>query len=105
MTIEPRSWTLNTEAIESNHEWGQEWFLPKIDIMVREGVLVLDTRLQAIADAHKCKHELIDRHQAYILNADLTQKYHPNGAAVWEWCEGAPELRALLDALTKADAE
>ncbi len=51
MTIELKMWTLSTEAIETNAEWGQEWFLPKIDIMVREGVLVPDTRLQAIADA------------------------------------------------------
>ena len=51
MIVKPQIWTLNTEAIESNTEWGKEWFLPKIDIMVREGVLVPDTRLQAIADA------------------------------------------------------
>ena len=57
MTSEPESCTLNTEAIESNIEWGQEWFLPKIDIMVREGVLVSDTRLQVITDAWNAYRE------------------------------------------------
>lgn len=60
-----------------------------------------DKRLQAVADAPKCKHELIDRHGGPVLNADLTQKRHPNGALVWKWCEGAPELRAAIKALTK----
>ncbi|KKL81731.1 hypothetical protein LCGC14_1991780 [marine sediment metagenome] len=67
--------------------------------MIDLGVLVLDTRLQAIHDAPRCKHLLIDRHQAYILDDELRQQYHPNGAAMWRWCEGAPELRALLGAL------
>ncbi len=71
------------------------------DDLVNAKILLPDNRLKAVADAPKCKHELIDRHQATVLNADLSQQYHPNGAAVWVWCEGAPILRAAIKALTE----
>ncbi len=97
MTDELQSYRIDKTWFSSS-EHGVRW-QTEVGGLITHRVLVPDTRLQAIADAPKCKHELIDRHQAYILNDDLTQKYHPNGAAVWEWCEGAPELRAAISAL------
>jgi hypothetical protein len=53
--------------------------------------LIPDSRLQAIADAPRCEHDMIDRHITHVE------------AAVTKWCEGAPELRDLLDALTEEE--
>ena len=59
-------------------------------------LVVPDTRLQAIADAQLCEHDCIDEHYA-------DWEKGPEGKAIKPWCEGAPELRALLDALGGAD--
>lgn len=60
--------------------------------------LVPDTRLQAIADAPRCEHGKIDGH-------DAGDPEHPyaSGGFVKDVCPGAPELRALLDALTEEE--
>jgi len=59
--------------------------------------IVPDGRLQAIADAARCEHGNIYRHQ--IAWADGGIGWYSND----EWCEGAPELAALLDALGGTD--
>ncbi|KKK98594.1 hypothetical protein LCGC14_2641210 [marine sediment metagenome] len=71
------------------------------DDLVNARVLIPDTRLQAIKDAPRCEHDRIDRHQVTVKNDDGEDIYYPNGAVMWEWCEGAPELRDLLTALTE----
>ena len=63
-----------------------------IQQLVDRDSLTPDTRLQAIADAPKCEHDMIDRHITHVKEA------------VTKWCEGAPELRDLLDALTEKSA-
>ena len=68
------------------------------DDLVRDGVLVPDTRLQAIADAPRCEHGMIDEHRHVVgWNPD----YNDNFGTVT--CPGAPVLRALLDALGRTD--
>ncbi len=57
------------------------------------GWLVPDTRLQAIADAPKCEHDSIDEHE--------WGGYGGGGMDGRKWCEGAPELRAAISALTE----
>ena len=80
-----------------------EEHLPNCDgsrlVMVEcmEAELVVDGRLQAIADAARCEHGNIYRHQ--IAWADGGIGWYSND----EWCEGAPELAALLDALGGTD--
>ena len=64
--------------------------------MKDEGVLVPDTRLQAITDAPRCEHGEIDWHwvEDKVRGMPLVGRWR---------CDGAPELRALLNALTEED--
>ena len=60
--------------------------------------IVPDGRLQAIADAPRCEHGMIDEHRHVVgWNPD----YNDNFGTVT--CQGAPVLRALLDALGRTD--
>ena len=53
-----------------------------------------DTRLQAIADAPRCEHGNIYTH------------IRPSALRTTKWCDGAPKLAALLDALfTEEDSD
>ncbi len=63
-----------------------------VEQQIEDGWLVPDNRLQAIADAPKCEHDKIDRH-----------KWARSGYSTPVWCEGAPELRAAISALTKEE--
>ena len=58
--------------------------------------LTPDTRLQDIADAPRCEHGLVDVHYVnpWYVGAHESDKLK---------CEGAPELRDLLDALGGTD--
>ena len=66
--------------------------------MERDGILILDTRLQAIADAAalRCEHDGIDAHRVYPTEHSIPTDYI---------CPGTPKLREALDALTKEDAD
>ena len=55
-----------------------------------------DTRLQAIADAPRCKHGNIYPH----IDGDSVTS--DPGIARWYICQGSPEKAALLDALLDA---
>ena len=57
-------------------------------------VIETDLRLQRIAGATKCEHDLIDEHEG-------DWEKGPDGKAFRPWCMGAPELRGLFDALAE----
>ena len=58
--------------------------------------LIPDTRLQAIADAPRCKHGNIYPH----IDGDSVTS--DPGIARWYICQGSPEKAALLDGLVGA---
>ena len=53
--------------------------------------------LRDIKDAARCKHGKIDRHRTAQRGYQWVDE---NGVSEAEWCEGATELRLLLDSLT-----
>ncbi len=63
-----------------------------LEDMLQGGVLVRDTRLQAIVDAPRCVHGNIYPHPK--------GKFEDEGYTI-RHCVGAPKLAALLDALTE----
>ncbi len=74
--------------------------------MILDGVLVpvesLTPRLQAIADAPKCKHGYVYPHQ-YGWDVTYTSRGEVTGCLPEGTCPGSPELADLLDALEGTD--
>ena len=85
MTVEP-NWRKTVPEVVEPYVHSDTSLIQRL---VDSGSLTPDTRLQAIADAPRCVHGNIYTH--IILTAIRTTT----------WCDGAPELAALLDALTK----
>ncbi len=92
-----------TDDLTGFHHWICEHGGPCWECGAEQVWVVPDTRLQAIAEAPRCEHGKIDRHVYYVLDSDGVNTYHSNGCVVTAWCEGAPELRAKLNALVEGE--
>ena len=93
MTVKPQSYRFDFAAHDA-YDGSYTAGLPDpISFLIDDGVLVPDLRLQEIADAPRCKHDNVYTHLQPTTNL--------LGEISFKWCEGAPELAALLDALTK----
>ena len=104
MTVEP-TYLIPSHVVhthEGDHPMQEAMCLRcMLDLHIADGELVLDTTTQAIKDAPLCEHGRIDEHKFRLIC------YHVNYKACREsarcWCDGALELRALLDTLTKEE--
>ncbi len=61
----------------------------QIDTMRYEALLASERRLQDIASTPKCEHGNVYPHNSTVTEYDYIR-----------WCDGAPELRALMEEAT-----